>query len=115
MEKSNEQIFDENARRNMLNWNLADFKTTHPKLFTSVLVSMDEAVCIHKNKLTLLGQKLENRTVALGASIERNIKHKEDVEKLVEFVLKLKKNLSNAGRLAPYESDEIAAIIGKHL
>lgn len=39
-----EELFDESARRNMIQWSKEDFKKTHPRLYDSIIESIDKAL-----------------------------------------------------------------------
>ena len=41
-----EEMFNESARRNMIQWNKEDFKKTHPKLYDSIIESIEKALQI---------------------------------------------------------------------
>jgi hypothetical protein len=45
-----EKIFDESAKRNMIEWNLVLFRGSHPKLLRSILEAMASAVNKSKDK-----------------------------------------------------------------
>lgn len=46
-----EQIFNNAAQRNMFNWNLSEFKKTHPRLYKSIIESLGEIQNVNKNLL----------------------------------------------------------------
>lgn len=42
-----EQIFDKIAKKNMLDWNLKDFKESHPTLYKTIIEAMNSIKINH--------------------------------------------------------------------